>query len=850
MYKLVLLLFLLTYSAAVCRSQNTQGGLAVIREKETSTASVTDGINKSGPDTSKVNLLNKLAHIYWTKKTIANHGLDSSFIAANQAYSLSRALKFISGSNEALFMMCRVHVEKNNFTEALKLTDLVYGEQLARLCLTIAERYVFHFNSGEKEFFKALPLIEKAKKASIKSLKWSIESTTLLAKFHFKQGNIAAGKQDFMSIIMKYHRLKDYANEAQYWQELGHYMPDNKETFAEKINSQEMSVKYYLMAGKKKEAGYSLRDLATTRANHNQVAQAERDIIHMLELFKSTHTPLTIASLGFLSDYYRFAGKYDKALHYGFAGLKAAGDDIGKKIYPSTALGITYALLNDYPNAIKYHQLAYDYAVERNSTSMYSAANRLSYTLAEGGNPKKALSFLNQFLKEHPTASANHQQLFASDYGIIYNLLGNYALAEKYYLKMLSLEEQVNQENGKSLAIDIDATLVGGTAFFVAGNFYAERRRYQEAKKHLLKSLDKLHSFSKAREIQTYHLLYQVEFALGNYHAAIIHLLKNKELSDSVNSVARVNQIAELNIRYESEQKAKEIKFLEKNQHLQQLAIQRSDTIRNVTLCGAALFLLLGISAYVGYRIKQKSNRQLRDQQEEINRQNAVLQSLLSEKEKFLLEKDNLIEEKDSLLKDKDWLLKEVHHRVKNNLQIIMSLLRTQLSHLKNEDARQAIIESEGRVQAISLIHQKLYNTDKMASISMTSYVADLVHYLSNGLNTGDKKIRFTEYIDDIHIGLAQAVPIGLILNEAITNAIKYGDNGEGVDISINLKRLEGTVTALTITDTGKGLPADFDLISTKSLGMQMMKGLTNQLKGHFNISSAGGVTVSVQFQT
>lgn len=846
MYKLVLFLFLLTCSATLCLSQNTQGGLAVFKEKESSTASVTYAINKSGPDTSKVNLLNKLAHIYWTKKTIANHGLDSSFIAAKQAYSLSRDLKFISGSNEALFMMCKVLVKKNNFTDALKLTDLAYGEELALLCLTVAEGYVYHFNSGQKEFSKALPLIEKAEKASIKSVKWSIETTTLLAQFHFKQGNIAAGKQDFMGIILKYHRLKDYANEAKYWQELGLYMPDTKETFADRINSQEMSVKYYLMAGRKKEAGYSLIDLAKTRTNHNQIAKAGRDVLHMLELFKSSRTPLTTASLGFLSEYYRNAGKYDKAIHYGLEGLKAAGDDIDKKIDPSAALGVTYAFLGDYPNALKYNQLAYDYAVERGSPNMYAYADALSYTLAEGGNPKKALSFLNQFLKEHPTASAVYQQIFASDYGSIYNLLGNYAQAEKHYLKMLSMQEQVNHETGKS----INATSSDGTAFFVVGMFYAERKRYREAQNYLLKSLEQRHSFSKAREIQTYHLLYQAEFALGNYHKAIKHLLKNKELSDSVNSVASVNQIAELNIQYESEQKAKEIKLLEKNQRLQQLAIQRSDMIRNVTLCGAALFLLLGVSAYVGYRIKQKSNRQLRDQQEEINRQNGVLQSLLSEKEEFLLEKDKLIEDKDNLLNDKDWLLKEVHHRVKNNLQIIMSLLRTQLSHLKNEDARQAIIESEGRVQAISLIHQKLYNTDKMASISMTSYVADLVHYLSNGLNTGDKKIRFTEYVDDIHLGLVQAVPIGLILNEAITNAIKYGDNGEGVDISINLKRLEGSVTALTITDTGKGLPADFDLISTKSLGMQMMKGLTNQLKGHFNIRSAGGVTVSVQFNT
>lgn len=560
MYKLVLLLFTLTFSVALCRSQNTQGGLEVFKEKETSAAPVTNAINKSGRDTSRVNLLNKLAHIYWIKKTNANHGLDSSFIAAHQAYNLSRHLKFVNGSNEALFMMCRVLVEKNNFTEALKLTDLVYGEELARLYLTVAKGYVFHFNSGEKEFFKALPLIEKAKKASVKSVKWSSETTTLLAKFHFKQGNIAAGKQDFMSIIMKYHRLKDYANEARYWQELGLYMPDTKETLADRINSQEMSVKYYLKAGKKKEAGYSLRDLAETRTYHNQIAQAGRDLLHMLELFKSSRTPLTTATLGFLSEYYRNAGKYDKAIHYGLEGLKAAGDDIDKKINPSAALGVTYAFLGDYPNALKYNQLAFDYAVERGSPNMYAYADALSYTLAEGGNPKKALSFLNQFLKEHPTASAIHQQIFASDYGSIYDLLGNYAQAEKHYLKMLNLQEQVNQETGKS----INSTSSDGTAFFVAGMFYAERKRYREAQKYLLKSLEQRHSFSKAREIQTYHLLYQVEFALGNYHKAVTHLLKNKELSDSVNSVASVNQIAELNIQYESEQKAKEIKLLEK----------------------------------------------------------------------------------------------------------------------------------------------------------------------------------------------------------------------------------------------------------------------------------------------
>jgi two-component sensor histidine kinase len=156
---------------------------------------------------------------------------------------------------------------------------------------------------------------------------------------------------------------------------------------------------------------------------------------------------------------------------------------------------------------------------------------------------------------------------------------------------------------------------------------------------------------------------------------------------------------------------------------------------------------------------------------------------------------------------EKEWLMKEIHHRVKNNLQIVISLLSTQSNYIDNDIAYNAIRESQHRMQAISLIYQKLYQSENLARVDIRSYIAELVTYLRESFDT-DPRIRFELDIVPLDLEVTRAVPLGLILNEAITNAIKYAFPDERTGkISICLKgimRIRHFCSVFTMTGSGR----------------------------------------------
>jgi|GEM_PF-627092 len=820
--------------------QATKGGLPVKREAENNPSLLLGKISRVPADTNKVNLLLKVTHIYWYLRTETNRAVDSAALCARQALELSNTLGFNEGINEANFILCKTLLERNQFKGALKIAAGTYGEQKARLLLLIGERAVFNFPPESKEYNQALPLITQAAVAAKQagSEKWMNECSVLSAKFYFNAGNIARGKNAFMEIIQRFHQTGDLEAEAHAWSQLGTYMPENNTSYHDIIHSHEMAVKYYRQANNLKEAGYSLRDLVIIRGNHGQITQAEKDLLEMLKLFSTIHETLSITTYYIVSDFYRFNGRYDKALYWGFAGVKAAGDNPEKQIRPYIALGNTYAALKKYNKAIQFYQTVLKYEAGKSSPDKYVDCYKIANFMASNGQPGKALKFLNDFLKKYPTNSANHKQLFASTYAYIYDLLGNQKLAEQNYLEMLRLDHAADLENGKKIGAHL--TLTGGGAFFIIGKYYTQHGRYREGEKYLEASLKNPQYFDRDQELDTYRLLFKADSALGDYLPAIKHFERHKSLNDSINNLAAAQRVSELNIQYEADKKSKDIKLLENKQKLQQAVIERSNTVRNVMIGGVFVLFLIATLAFLGFRSKQVINKRLENQQEAINSQNLILQRLL-------YEKDGLLADKDGLLKEKDWLLKEVHHRVKNNLQIVMSLLRTQAGFLKSEDAREAIAESENRVNAIALIHQKLYNNNQIASINMAGYVADLVSNLSNGL--GVDQIKFIQAVEPFNVDLSQAVPIGLILNEAITNSIKYAFHGQAGQIAISFTQSDSEYVKLIVSDNGCGLPENFDIGQNNSLGIQMMSGLTKQLRGSFEITGNKGVTVSIWFK-
>ena len=200
------------------------------------------------------------------------------------------------------------------------------------------------------------------------------------------------------------------------------------------------------------------------------------------------------------------------------------------------------------------------------------------------------------------------------------------------------------------------------------------------------------------------------------------------------------------------------------------------------------------------------------------------------------------------MLNEKEWLLKEIHHRVKNNLQIVMSLLNSQSAYINNDAALTAIHDSQHRVHAMSLIHQKLYNSENLSTINMRVYIRELVLYLKDSFDAG-KRIRFDLNIEPLELDVSQAVPLGLILNEAITNSIKYAfpGNMEGV-ITISLSNTNLDNYLLTISDNGIGMPVHVKDKKPGSLGMSLMKGLSEDIDGTFSIENNNGTIIKISF--
>jgi len=202
-------------------------------------------------------------------------------------------------------------------------------------------------------------------------------------------------------------------------------------------------------------------------------------------------------------------------------------------------------------------------------------------------------------------------------------------------------------------------------------------------------------------------------------------------------------------------------------------------------------------------------------------------------------------------LAEKVVLLKEVHHRVKNNLQIVSSLLELQSDSIEGDASRKYIRESQDRIRSIALVHEQLYKSVDLSVIDFASYVDELVMSLYHSSVVDLDKIRADVEVRDIELGIDEAIPCGLIINELVSNCLKHafpGDRRGSISICGTLDE-EGYV-CLTVADTGIGLPQDFDVSTSESLGLQIVRLLTKQLHGTLEIRGDNGMAVSVRFKS
>jgi two-component sensor histidine kinase len=201
-------------------------------------------------------------------------------------------------------------------------------------------------------------------------------------------------------------------------------------------------------------------------------------------------------------------------------------------------------------------------------------------------------------------------------------------------------------------------------------------------------------------------------------------------------------------------------------------------------------------------------------------------------------------------LREKETLLSEVHHRVKNNLQIIHSLLDMQTSSVIDVQAREALIDSCNRVRSMAQIHQSLYQSEDIAKVNFANFCESLISSLLATFNVDIGRVKVKSDLAHVELAIDQAVPCGLIANELITNALKHGfPGGTQGEITVSTQKNDDDVVTLCVSDNGRGMPDGFTPGKSEGLGLQLIELLTDQIGGTLEVVTEGETTFIITFR-
>ena len=463
--------------------------------------------------------------------------------------------------------------------------------------------------------------------------------------------------------------------------------------------------------------------------------------------------------------------------------------------------------VDEYQQGIDYSLLAiHSYTLHAGAWPLSDAIVELAYSFRKMKRFSEGLDTIRRLIRQYPPDNVTADIDYNMAMGNLYTDSKEFARAEPYLLRALSLSSQ----NG------LDVTGLNRDL----GRLYVETHQYEKARPYLTKALSGPSTSSFLS--YTHYLLYLADSAAGNYKAAIEHLNRNHNLVESSLAESKQRDIEKLLIEFQTKEKEDKLKIKDQDIALinqkANAELGRSNLIKNITFGGIFLLSVILFLLFRSYRIKQRTNRM-------VIQKNAMLHQLVA---------------------DKEWLLKEVHHRVKNNLHTVICLLKSQAMYLE-DDALKAIEVSRHRIYAMSLIHQKIYQSEDIKTVDMANYLPEFIRYLRDSF--GDPaNIQFQLHIGQVQLNVAQAIPIALIVNEAVTNAIKYAfpDRRSGT-ITILLQPLEDSMK-LTVSDNGVGMDAVLLDIELNSLGIQLMKGLAREINGVISFDIDRGTRISLIF--
>jgi len=685
--------------------------------------------------------------------------------------------------------------------------------------LKVAQSYIFRPGENKDDLDTALDYIHRAATLNKKVGSADADAFQMLLRSQIarERGQTTAGKQMAEVAVNRLRTGSDkfYLGTA-YFCLSNYYHWGNPAENAEQRQLVELAATAYQQTGNSQQLADCLKQLADLYVLNNERAKAIDILKRSLEIYQAINYTSLQGVYILYSNIYYTDGSYKQALNYGLMALRNARfreDSTMSLCQVNNYIGITLDRLNEGSKAMSYYEAALRIA-ERyndNDAALQLLAN-IVQSYIDQKKPDEALAFLRRFPKKYLVPGMDESYFYAPiSYLIVYDKLMRYSLVRIYCDQILQLMK-VHRVSGK----------MQHRFYGILIRHYLQSGQQNLANQYL-GALDSL-----SRQIgdpngirEDYYLKFQRDTTRGDYRSASTNLLKYQTMSDFLLGEPVIRQIKQLEVEYEMDRNQHDLTTLSHQYQLEQHQLARVRRIRNITIGGVGLLMVIIIALLYRQNVRNR------------------------ESNKIILQKDDQLQH---LLTEKEWLTKEIHHRIKNNLHTVSSLLEIQSSYLKNKDALSAIKDSQHRIDSMSIIHQILYQSDTLSTIHMSEYIYELVEYLRESYGIRED-IAFSLQIEPIELGHASAITLGLILHEAITNAIKFAfPEKRNAKIAISLGYLSGSKIQLKVADNGRGLPADFDANASDSMGMELIQGLTDDLAGSLSIESNNGTEIMVIF--